>query len=226
MGYLNHLSRFRLLPGAAAAIRRLNEAALPVIVVTNQSGVGRGYFPEQLVRDVHDRMNAELLKAGARLDGVYYCPHVSADECECRKPKAGMLQQAAREMGLELKKSFVVGDRHSDVEVAHLCWRAQRLGANRSSGEWRACSGARKTGCASRSSWLLICPRLSNGFCGKCGHEALGRKTQARSSMDLAALGDIVERFAGKKDNFVWRLRCGRVSSSAKFHACRGKRRC
>src|SRR5260370_34507432 len=118
VGYLNHLSRFRLLPDAAAAIRRLNEAALPVIVVTNQSGVGRGYFPEQLVRDVHDRMNAELLKAGARLDGVYYCPHVSSDECECRKPTTRMLEQAARELGLDLKKSFVVGDRRSDIEVA------------------------------------------------------------------------------------------------------------
>jgi D-glycero-D-manno-heptose 1,7-bisphosphate phosphatase len=92
---------------------------LPVIVVTNQSGVGRGYFPEQLVRDVHLRMNAELLKSDARLDGVYYCPHVSSDRCECRKPKTGMLEQAARELGLDLKKSFVVGDRHSDVEVAH-----------------------------------------------------------------------------------------------------------
>ena len=118
MGYLNHLSRFRLLPGAAAAIRRLNEASLPVIVVTNQSGVGRGYFPEQLVRDVHDRMNAELRNAGARLDAVYYCPHVSLDRCECRKPKTGMLDQAARELGLDLKKSFVAGDRHSDIQVA------------------------------------------------------------------------------------------------------------
>jgi len=116
---LNHLSRFRLLPGTAAAIRRLHDVALPVIVVTNQSGVARGYFPEQLVRDVHERMKAELLEAGARLDGVYYCPHVSSDECQCRKPKTGMLEQAARELGLDLKKSFVVGDRQSDVELAH-----------------------------------------------------------------------------------------------------------
>jgi D-glycero-D-manno-heptose 1,7-bisphosphate phosphatase len=118
VGYLNHLSRFRLLNGAAAAIRRLNQASLPVIVVTNQSGVGRGYFPEQLVRDVHDRMNAELAEAGARLDGVYYCPHAAVDECECRKPKIGMLKQAARELGLDLKKSFVVGDRYGDIELA------------------------------------------------------------------------------------------------------------
>jgi len=118
VGYLNHISRFRLLSGAAAAIRKLNQASLPVIVVTNQSGVGRGYFPEQLVRDVHDRMNAELAEAGARLDGVYYCPHASADECECRKPKTGMLERAARELGLDLMKSFVVGDRYGDIELA------------------------------------------------------------------------------------------------------------
>jgi D-glycero-D-manno-heptose 1,7-bisphosphate phosphatase len=119
VGYLNHLSRFRLLSGAAAAIRKLNQASLPVIVVTNQSGVGRGYFPEQLVRDVHDRMNAELAEVGARLDGVYYCPHALADECECRKPRTGMMEQAARELGLDLKRSFVVGDRYGDIELAN-----------------------------------------------------------------------------------------------------------
>lgn len=115
---MNHVSRFRLLSGVAAAIRQLNEALLPVIVVTNQSGVGRGYFPESVVSEVHDRMRAELLAEGARLDGVYYCPHISADRCECRKPKAGMLQQAAGELQLDLKRSFVVGDRYGDIEVA------------------------------------------------------------------------------------------------------------
>jgi D-glycero-D-manno-heptose 1,7-bisphosphate phosphatase len=119
VGYLNHVSRFRLLQGVAEAIRRLNDAMLPVIVVTNQSGVGRGYFPEQVVRDVHARMIEELRGAGARLDGVYYCPHLPADDCECRKPKTGMLIQAARELSLDLKRSFVVGDRHGDVELAN-----------------------------------------------------------------------------------------------------------
>lgn len=119
VGYLNHLSRFRLLNGVAAAIRVLNEARLPVIVATNQSGVGRGYFPEQLVRDVHGLMVELLREAGARLDGVYYCPHVSADGCLCRKPKTGMLELAAQELNLDLKKSFVVGDRHGDMEVAN-----------------------------------------------------------------------------------------------------------
>jgi len=147
VGYLNHLSRFRLLPGAADAIRRLNETALPVIVVTNQSGVARGYFPEQLVCDVHERMKAELLEAGARLDGVYYCPHVSSDECECRKPKTGMLEQAARELGLDLKKSFVVGDRQSDVELAH-CAGARSVLVRTGFGEgelaWHAKNWARQ----------------------------------------------------------------------------------
>jgi D-glycero-D-manno-heptose 1,7-bisphosphate phosphatase len=147
VGYLNHLSRFRLLAGAADAIRRLNEAALPVIVVTNQSGVARGYFPEQLVRDVHERMKAELLEAGARLDGMYYCPHVSSDECECRKPKTGMLEQAARELGLDLKESFVVGDRQSDVELAH-CAGARSVLVRTGFGEgelaWHAKNWARQ----------------------------------------------------------------------------------
>ncbi|GAC1620499.1 MAG: HAD family hydrolase [Candidatus Acidiferrum sp.] len=119
MGYLNHVSRFRMFSFAAAAIRRLNEAGIPTVVVTNQSGVGRGYFPGSLVREVHDKMAKELAAQGAKLDGVYYCPHVSADNCECRKPKLGMLEQAARELGLDLKRSFVVGDRYGELELAH-----------------------------------------------------------------------------------------------------------
>lgn len=119
VGYLNHISRFRMLSGVPAAIRKLNDAGLPVVVVTNQSGVGRGYFPESVVHEVHERMLSELHTFGARLDGVYYCPHVGADECGCRKPKAGMLQRAASELRLDLKKSFVVGDRGGDVAMAH-----------------------------------------------------------------------------------------------------------
>ena len=118
VGYLNHVSRFRLLTGVSAAIRRLNDAALPVVVVTNQSGVGRGYFPESLVGEVHERMVSDLWAEGARVDGIYYCPHVGADECACRKPRVGMLERAASELRLDLGKSFVVGDRGSDVAMA------------------------------------------------------------------------------------------------------------
>lgn len=118
VGYLNHACRFRMFPFVAAAIRRLNEVGLPVVVVTNQSGVGRGYFPESLVHTVNEMMKKELAAAGARIDAVYYCPHTSADHCDCRKPKAGMLDRAAREHSLELGRSFMVGDRYADMELA------------------------------------------------------------------------------------------------------------
>jgi D-glycero-D-manno-heptose 1,7-bisphosphate phosphatase len=119
VGYLNHVSRFRMFAPAAAAILRLNEAGLSVVVVTNQSGVGRGYFPDSLVYTVHELMKQQLGAAGAHVDAIYYCPHTSVDGCDCRKPKPGLLEQAARDHGLELKRSFVVGDRYGDVELAH-----------------------------------------------------------------------------------------------------------
>ena len=118
VGYLNHVSRFRMFPFVAGAVRRLNEAGIPVIVVTNQSGVGRGYFPESLVYEVHALMNRQLAEAGARIDAVYFCPHTSADGCVCRKPKTGMLERAAQEHGIDVKRSFVVGDRYGDIELA------------------------------------------------------------------------------------------------------------
>jgi D-glycero-D-manno-heptose 1,7-bisphosphate phosphatase len=121
---LNHVDRFRMFPFAAAAIRRLNSTGLPVIVVTNQSGVGRGYFPESLVRTVHELMSQQLAAGGAHLDAIYYCPHTSADGCDCRKPKPGLLERAAREHRLDLGSSFVVGDRYGDIEFG------QRAGAS------------------------------------------------------------------------------------------------
>jgi D-glycero-D-manno-heptose 1,7-bisphosphate phosphatase len=119
MGYLNHAQRFRMFPFAGAAVRQLNEAGLAVIVVTNQSGVGRGYFPESVVHEVHEVLRRELAAAGAHLDGIYYCPHRSADRCDCRKPKTGMLERAVRELGVDVQRSFVVGDRYRDIELAH-----------------------------------------------------------------------------------------------------------
>lgn len=113
------MNRFRLLAGAADAIRRLNEAGYPVVVITNQSGVAKGYFPESLVRTVHELMLERLADSRARLDGIYYCPHASPVDCECRKPKIGMLVQAAGEHAIDLQRSFVVGDRYGDIELAH-----------------------------------------------------------------------------------------------------------
>ena len=122
MGYINHLSRFCLLPGVAEAIRALNEHGLPVVVVTNQSGLARGYFPESLLDAVHQEMRRLLALEGARIDGLYVCPHhPEAKEarfrvnCNCRKPKTGLLEQAAAELRLDLQRSYMVGDRWSDL---------------------------------------------------------------------------------------------------------------
>lgn len=119
VGYLNHVSRFRMFPFVAAALRRLNESGYPVIVVSNQSGVARGYFPESLVQQVNHVMEQQLSEGGAKVDAVYYCPHASSENCSCRKPKTGMLERAAREHCIDLQRSFVVGDRHGDIELAH-----------------------------------------------------------------------------------------------------------
>lgn len=119
VGYLNHISRFRMFPFAAAALGRLNDAGYPVIVVSNQSGVARGYFPESLVHQVNDEMIRQLSAAGVKVDAVYYCPHASSENCACRKPKTGMLERAAHEHCIDLQRSFVVGDRHGDIQLAH-----------------------------------------------------------------------------------------------------------
>jgi D-glycero-D-manno-heptose 1,7-bisphosphate phosphatase len=119
VGYLNHVSSFRMFPFAAEALRRLNDAGFAVIVVSNQSGVARGYFPESLVHQVNQLMTQQLLEAGAKVGAVYYCPHASSENCSCRKPKIGMLERAAREHCIDLQHSFVIGDRYGDIQLAH-----------------------------------------------------------------------------------------------------------
>jgi len=118
VGYLNHVNRFRMFPFAAEALRRLNDSGYAVIVVSNQSGVARGYFPESLVQQVNQVMVQQLSEAGARVDALYYCPHASSDNCRCRKPKTGMLERAVRDHCIDLQRSFVVGDRHGDIQLA------------------------------------------------------------------------------------------------------------
>ena len=122
VGYVNHPSRLRLLPRSAEAIRRLNAAGVAAVVVTNQAGIARGYFSEDVLRAVNDRLTAELGRTGARLDGVYVCTHHPSEgeppfraQCECRKPKPGLLLRAAAELGLDLTRSTMVGDKPSDL---------------------------------------------------------------------------------------------------------------
>jgi len=126
VGYVNHLERFTLLPRVGEAIRLLNQNGLKAVVITNQSGVARGYFPESLVHLVHQKMQDLLKKDGAHLDGIYYCPHhpdVGAppyrQKCRCRKPEPGLIEEAVKELNLDLRSSYMIGDRGVDVEFAH-----------------------------------------------------------------------------------------------------------
>jgi len=118
MGYINHVSRFRLLPEAGTGIRRLNEAGFKVVVVTNQSGAARGYFPASLVEEMHGHLQDLLAAQGARVDAIYTCLHGPDEGCSCRKPQPGLLLQAAEELGLDLSRSYLVGDRYKDMETA------------------------------------------------------------------------------------------------------------
>jgi D-glycero-D-manno-heptose 1,7-bisphosphate phosphatase len=122
VGYVNHLSRYRLMPRSLEAIRLANQAGFLTVVTTNQSGVARGYFSESLVHDVHAQLSAWAERAGARLDAIYYCPHHPKEgappfraDCDCRKPKPGMILRAAGEHGIDLRRSYVVGDSWVDM---------------------------------------------------------------------------------------------------------------
>ncbi len=124
VGYLSDIGRLSVFPGAADAIARLNRFDIKVVVITNQSGVARGYFPESFIEKVHARLIEELARGDARLDGIYFCPHHPEGsveryrrECECRKPGIGLLERAALEHNLDLASSFVVGDKYLDVET-------------------------------------------------------------------------------------------------------------
>jgi D-glycero-D-manno-heptose 1,7-bisphosphate phosphatase len=117
LGYVNHESRFRLFPWTMEAIRAIHDEGYLAVVVTNQSGIGRGMFPEELMRATHGRLQALLKEAGAELDGIYFCPHRPSDGCECRKPKPGMLLRAAAELGCDLGRSWMVGDNFTDLEA-------------------------------------------------------------------------------------------------------------
>jgi D-glycero-D-manno-heptose 1,7-bisphosphate phosphatase len=107
-----------LLPGAAEAVRRAREAGFLAVVLTNQSGVGRGYFTMNEVEAVHRRLRELLAAEGAELDGIYVCPHAPEAGCNCRKPRTGLVQQAARELDVDIPRSWVIGDKAADLELA------------------------------------------------------------------------------------------------------------
>ena len=125
LGYISTPEDLIVYPWVAEAVRLINEAGLKAIVVTNQSGIARGSCTEDDLRRIHDRMTSELWREGARIDAVYYCPHHPdygderyRRECQCRKPQPGMLRAAAREHDIDLGRSWVIGDKASDINLA------------------------------------------------------------------------------------------------------------
>lgn len=125
VGYVNHPSRYRVFPYAAEAVRLLNEANHLAILVTNQAGVARGYFAEEMIGMVHSILTRELAQGGARLDAIYYCPHHPSVgetpyrlDCDCRKPRPGLIRRAVEEFDVDAAQSWMVGDRYGDIELA------------------------------------------------------------------------------------------------------------
>lgn len=125
-GYMDDVKKVRFYSRSISALKLLKEAGYKIIVVTNQSGVARGYFTEKLVKDTHRHINILLKKYGLKIDAFYYCPHHQKavhkkyrKDCSCRKPKTGMLEAAAKKYNIDLKKSFTAGDKLSDVKLGH-----------------------------------------------------------------------------------------------------------
>ncbi|MBI4533769.1 MAG: HAD family hydrolase [Candidatus Melainabacteria bacterium] len=129
VGYITDLSRLVLIHGAAQAIRLLNQHNVAAVLVTNQSGAARGFYPESHIQALNERLTELLKLEGAYLDGLYYCPHLPqgivpylAQDCLCRKPKPGMVQQAFRDNScLDSARAYVIGDKSTDVELARNC---------------------------------------------------------------------------------------------------------
>jgi D-glycero-D-manno-heptose 1,7-bisphosphate phosphatase len=127
VGYLDRVERVALYPWSIDAIRVFNRAELRVVMLTNQSGVARGFFTEAVVDEVHHHIASLLAEGGAQIDAYYYCPHhpdgkveAYARPCDCRKPGRGLVDRAAAEFGIDPAQSFVVGDRWLDVELARV----------------------------------------------------------------------------------------------------------
>lgn len=144
VGYVNHPSRFRLFPYSSEAIRILNDAGWLAIVITNQAGVARGYFSEDVIHRIHDQLTRDLENESARLDAIYYCAHHPSvgeppyrSDCDCRKPKTGLIQQAAKDFEIDLAASWMAGDRYNDIELARNAGlRAAFVLSGYGRGEW------------------------------------------------------------------------------------------
>lgn len=124
VGYLKDIKDLKIIKGSAQAIKKLNQANILTILVTNQSGVARGYYDESVIAKLHKRLSELLSEEGAYLDAIYYCPHLKQGiiqeysiDCKCRKPDIGMLLKAQADFNIDLSKSFMIGDNQTDIEA-------------------------------------------------------------------------------------------------------------
>lgn len=115
--YLDNIDNLILIDGVAEAIKLLNKNNFFVIVITNQSGLGRGFFSLEKLGKLHEKLITLLSEKEAEIDNLYFCPHMPEDGCSCRKPETGLLDKAREEFSIDPKKSFMIGDRLSDVEA-------------------------------------------------------------------------------------------------------------
>ena len=117
--YLDNPDRLKLYPGVAEGIKLLRDNGFRIIVITNQSGVARGFFTIDTLEKIHEKMKKELSKKGALLDAIYYCPHHPDEKCNCRKPNTELFEKAIKDFDIDLKNSFIIGDRMLDVEAGN-----------------------------------------------------------------------------------------------------------
>ena len=117
VSYLSDPKQIALIPGAGKALRDLSDMGFGLVVITNQSGVGRGYFDQAQLTRIHDRLFEMLRAEEITLDGLYVCPHTPRDQCLCRKPHIGLIQKASEDLGFDLSGSIVIGDKASDIEM-------------------------------------------------------------------------------------------------------------
>jgi D,D-heptose 1,7-bisphosphate phosphatase len=115
--YLSDPGKFQMYPGVGEGVGNLKKNGFKVIVITNQSGIGRGYFTEKDLIKIHEKMREEFQRFHTDVDGIYYCPHRPDDNCDCRKPKTKLFEQAIHDHGIDVKKSYMLGDTMQDVEA-------------------------------------------------------------------------------------------------------------
>ncbi len=125
--YLSSPDQVELLPHAARGLQAMRAQGLGLVVITNQSGVGRGYFERSTLDEIHDRLRELLAAEGIMLDGIYVCPHAPEEGCQCRKPLPTLLQRAAEEHGFDCRECLVIGDKPSDIEMGQAVQAATLL---------------------------------------------------------------------------------------------------